>query len=284
MPDGRGMAAVSGSVTGRRMGRRRTSRGYRAGRRWMPRELTTTSGPQFELMWSWHQERWPERPKADDEARPGDPPGSWRGDGERFLRPERNAEADRQIAATHSHEKGITETLKRIEQDNTCGGALAGLEHCLKGADRIKAKIWDKTEARAGLSVADAAGQVKDAVRYTFRFEADAYVRGYAEVRERLGSAGCRMTYSRNDWLTNPEYKGVNTRWVTPDGGRFELQFHTPESLDAKENRTHRAYERFRSLSVSRPEEEDLRAYQHYVNAAVPRPAGIEIIGDRKET
>ncbi|MGH3399105.1 MAG: hypothetical protein ACRDPO_30920, partial [Streptosporangiaceae bacterium] len=224
------------------------------------------------------------RPKADDEARPGDPPGSWRGDGERFLRPERNAEADRQIAATHSHEKGITETLKRIEQDNTCGGALAGLEHCLKGADRIKAKIWDKTEARAGLSVADAAGQVKDAVRYTFRFEADAYVRGYAEVRERLGSAGCRMTYSRNDWLTNPEYKGVNTRWVTPDGGRFELQFHTPESLDAKENRTHRAYERFRSLSVSRPEEEDLRAYQHYVNAAVPRPAGIEIIGDRKET
>ncbi|MGH3394175.1 MAG: hypothetical protein ACRDPO_05735, partial [Streptosporangiaceae bacterium] len=93
---------MSGSVTGRRMGRRRTSRGYRAGRRWMPRELTTTSGPQFELMWSWHQERWPERPKADDEARPGDPPGSWRGDGERFLRPERNAEADRQIAATHS--------------------------------------------------------------------------------------------------------------------------------------------------------------------------------------
>jgi hypothetical protein len=81
--------------------------------------------PQFELMWSWHQERWPERPKADDEARPGDPPGSWRGDGERFLSPERNTEADGQIAAMQSREKGITETLKRIELGNTCGRSSA---------------------------------------------------------------------------------------------------------------------------------------------------------------
>lgn len=239
--------------------------------------------PQFELMWSWHQERWPERPKADEEARPDDPPGSWRGDGERFLSSEHNAEADRQIAAMQSHEKGITETLKRIEQGNTYGGTLAGLEHCLKGADRIKEKLWDKTENRAGVSVADAAGQVKDAVRYTFRFEADVYVRGYAEVRERLESAGCRMTYGRNDWLTNPQYKGVNTRWVTPDGGRFELQFHTPESLDAKENRTHRAYRPLRSPGTSHAERRDLQAYQVYVTAAVPWPPRVEIIRDQEE-
>lgn len=239
--------------------------------------------PQFELMWSWHLERWPERPKADDEVRPGDPPGSWRGDGERFLSPERNAEADRQIAAMQSHEKGITETLKRIEQGNTCGGTLAGLEHCLKGADRIKEKLWDKTENRVGLTVADAAGQVKDAIRYTFRFEANVYVRGYAEVKERLESAGCRMTYGRNDWLTNPEYKGVNTRWVAPDGGRFELQFHTPESLDAKENRTHRAYRPLRSPGTSYAERRDLQAYQVYVSAAVPWPARVETIRGQEE-
>jgi hypothetical protein len=238
--------------------------------------------PQFELMWSWHQERWPERPRAGDGARPDDPPGSWRGDGDRFLSAEHNAEADRQITAMQSHEKGITETLKRIENDNTCGGTLVGLEHSLKGAGRIKEKLWDKTDARAGLSMGDAAGQIKDAVRYTFQFEADVYVRGYAETRERLESAGCRMTYGRNGWLGNPEYRGVNTRWVTSDGGRFELQFHTPESLDAKENRTHRAYERLRSPSTSWAEEEDLRAYQHYVSAAVPRPVDIENFRDHE--
>lgn len=239
--------------------------------------------PQFELMWSWHQERWPERPETGDGVRPDDPPGSWRGDGDRFLSPERNAEADRQIAAVQSHEKGITETLKRIEQGSTCGGALVGLEHCVKGEDRLKEKIHDMMRDRAGLSVADAVGEIKDAVRYTFLFEADVYVRGYAEVKGHLESVGCRMTDGKNGWLTNPEYKGVNTQWMTPDGSRFELQFHTSESLDAKENRTHRAYERLRSLSVSRPEDEDLRAYQHYVSAAVPRPADIETIRDHKE-
>lgn len=247
-----------------------------------PRDDYYKRVPQFEVMWSWHKERWPERPKADEEARPGDPPGSWRGDGERFLSPERNSEADRQISAMQSHEKGITETLKRIESDNSHGGSLAGLEHCLKGADRIKEKICNWTR-KAGLTVEDAAEQIKDPVRYTFLFEASAYAGGYAEVSDRLGFIGCRMTYSKNDWQANSEYKGVNTRWVTPDGGRFELQFHTPESLDAKENRTHRAYERLRSLSVSRPEERDLHAYQHYVTAAVPVPVGVETIHDYDE-
>jgi hypothetical protein len=239
--------------------------------------------PQLELMWSRHLERWAERPGTDDGVQRDDPPGSWRGDGERFLDSERSAEANRCIAALQSCAEGITETLKGIEWSNTCGGTLAGLENCLKGADRIKEKIWDRLQVRDGLSVAEAAGHVKDAVRYTFVFEADVYVHGYAEVTEGLEAAGCRMTYGKNDWLANSEYKGVNTRWVTPDGSRFELQFHTPESLDAKESRTHRAYERLRSVSLSRTEEEDLRAYQHYVTAAVPSPADIESIGRHKE-
>ncbi|HEX3490318.1 MAG TPA: hypothetical protein VHU92_13290 [Streptosporangiaceae bacterium] len=229
-------------------------------------------------MWSWHQERWPEQPRVGDAVRPDDPPGSWRGDGDRFLSPERNAEADEQIAAMRGHEKGMTETLEHIEQDNSCGGTLAGLEHCLKGADRIKEKICDMIEEQAGLTLADAAKQVKDVVRYTFLLEHDVYARGYADITERLESADCRMTYGRNNWLMNHEYKGVNTQWVTPGGGRFELQFHTPESLDAKENRTHHAYERLRSLTVSPAEERDLRGYQTYVSAAIPLPADVETI------
>ena len=81
-----------------------------------------------------------------------------------------------------------------------------------------------------------------------------------------------------NNWLDNPEYKGVNSRWRTPEGGRFELQFHTPESLDAKENRTHRAYERLRSPETARAEQRALRTYQRLVSAAVPVPGGVEAI------
>lgn len=239
--------------------------------------------PQFDLMWSWHEVRWPGRPEASEGVKSGDPPGSWRGDGHRTLGPERNAEADWEIAALHSHEKGITETLKRIEQGNTYGGTLAGLEYRLKGENRIKEKIYDGVSKEAGATVADAAGEVWDAVRYTFELDANSYVRGHDDLTLRLESAGYRLVQRENNWSKNSEYKGINTRWLTPDGGRFELQFHTPESLDAKENRTHRAYDRLRSGEVSRPEERDLHGYQAYVSAAIPWPPGVEVVPDYKE-
>ena len=234
-------------------------------------------------MWLWHQERWPERPGADDGVQPGDPPGSWRGDGGRFLSPERNAEADGQISAMRGHEKSITETLKRIEQDNTYGGSLVGLEHRLKGEQRIKEKIHDNILEQAGATVADAAGSVWDAVRFTFEFDQDVYVRGHDDITTRLESAGYRLVQRANNWSANPEYKGINTRWLTHDGGKFELQFHTPESLDAKQNRTHEVYDRLRSPTVSAVEARDLRAYQIYVSAAIPWPPGAEAVPDHRE-
>jgi hypothetical protein len=239
--------------------------------------------PQFEQLWSWHQERWPEHPRAGDAVRPNDPPGSWRGDGGRFLSPERNAEADEQIAAMHSHEKGITETLKRIGRDNSYGATLVGLQYCVKGEQRIKEKIHDRVSEEAGATVTDAAGSVWDAVRYTFQLDQDAYVRAHDDITSRLESAGYRLVQRVNYWPTNPAYKGINTRWLTPGGGRFELQFHTPESLDAKQNRTHDAYDRFRSPTVSFAERRDLDGYQTYVTAAIPWPLGVEAVSDYKE-
>ena len=41
---------------------------------------------------------------------------------------------------------------------------------------------------------------------------------------------GHEMYYSKN-WWANSEYKGVNTRWVTAEGQRFEVQFHTRRQL-----------------------------------------------------
>ena len=57
------------------------------------------------------------------------------------------------------------------------------------------------------------------------------------------------MYLSRNSW-GNLEYKGINTRWVTQEGQRFEVQFHTPESFHAKQNITHEAYERIVILDL----------------------------------
>ncbi len=237
----------------------------------------------FQALWQDHLKRWPDKPAKADRSRPDDPPGSWRGDGSRCLSPEDNAEANKIISLLRAPEEATTEQLRQIQDDNPHGGYLAGLEHRIKGEDRLKEKIVDELESVIGTSVADAASRISDAVRYTFCFGSEEYVSGHDDVQRRLESAGYRMTYSKNHWLDDPEYKGINTRWQTPEGARFELQFHIPESFDAKEHLTHKSYDRLRSTETSWEELPELELYQRTVSAAIPQPDRVAMVPDQKE-
>ena len=229
----------------------------------------------FEALWQAHLNRWPDKPAQADRPRPDDPPGSWRGDGNRYLSPQDNAEADKIISLLRGPEEAITEQLIQIQNDNPHGGYLAGMKHRIKGEDRLKEKIVDEMESEIGTGLGDAASRISDALRYTFCFDIDQCVNGCDGVRQRLESDGYRMTYSKNHWLNDPEYKGINSRWETPDGARFELQFHTSESFHAKENLTHRSYDRLRSRETSRPERRNLHTYQRIICDALPVPEGL---------
>ncbi|HEX6933738.1 MAG TPA: hypothetical protein VF162_16450, partial [Streptosporangiaceae bacterium] len=133
------------------------------------------------------------------------------------------------------------------------------------------------------LSLSDAVTKINDAIRYTFCFDSEHYVAGFDDVRRRLEVAGCQMMPCRNRWLDDPEYKGINTRWRTPSGGRFELQFHTQESFYAKEHLTHDPYDRLRKPSGSWEERAELKAYQREVSGAIPMPSGIDQLPYRWE-
>ena len=71
-------------------------------------------------------------------------------------------------------------------------------------------------------------------------------------MKQQLEAREYRMVYSKNHWCDDPEYKGINTRWVTPEGQRFEVQFHTAESYHAKQEVTHGSYERLRNPLTAR--------------------------------
>jgi hypothetical protein len=91
------------------------------------------------------------------------------------------------------------------------------------------------------------------------------------------------MYFSNNYW-TNPEYKGINTRWVIRDGQRFEVQLHTPDSFHAKHQMTHIAYERIRDPTTSDKERGELREFQREVSSWIEVPDGAtEIPNYRKE-
>jgi hypothetical protein len=236
---------------------------------------------RFEELWQAHLTRWPDRhEKAREPERREDPPGSWRGACDRYLNPEDHAEAEKQIGLLRGPEPAVTRLLKQIEVENPHGAVLVGLEHRLKGTERLKEKIADKISIKGLASPADAARTISDAVRYTFCLTAEEYVAAHSDIGAQLESAGYRKAYGKNHWLQDAHYNGINTQWLTPDGGRFELQFHTRESFYAKEQLTHPPYRRLRQQSTTRAERVELLAFQREVCAAVPKPPGISQIPD----
>ena len=72
-------------------------------------------------------------------------------------------------------ERGIvTPAMKRIESEDP-ERRLAGLEHSLKGQDRLTEKVDNWMSAQANLTAVDAIRLVKDAIRYTFVYEETTY-------------------------------------------------------------------------------------------------------------
>jgi hypothetical protein len=92
-------------------------------------------------------------------------------------------------------------------------------------------KIAEKLRFQPDREATEIVREIPDTIRYTFCLRPEIYTAGYYDIMRRLEDCGYEMFYSKN-WWTNPEYKGINTRWVTPEGQRFEVQFHTPSIID----------------------------------------------------
>jgi hypothetical protein len=243
--------------------------------------------PAFRQRWADHLARWPdERTGAAGPDRPatgGDPPGSWRGRGGQYLSPEQHTAVREVLAGTRAAEQQISADLRAVERDNAHGARLAGWEYRLKGEERIKEKVAAKIEHEPGRSPEDALRGINDAIRYTFLARSDSYADVYQDVGALLRDRGYTMVYSKNHWLDDPEYKGINTRWAAPSGQRFEVQFHTSESLHAKQEITHDSYDRIREPTTGRPERRALEDFQRSVSAAIPMPHDALRIPDYEE-
>jgi hypothetical protein len=236
--------------------------------------------PRFQQASADHMGRWPDERAAPAPDRSRDPDGSWRGDGTRYLNPEQHKQAREEITRVRETQKVLTEHIEEAKQENACGGWLEGLEYRLKGDDRIKEKAAEILKRVPGKTVENVVRELPDVIRYTFCFEVGSYAAGYGDVKDRLERQGHSMIYSKNHWRDDPEYKGINTRWVTPEGQRFELQFHTPESYHAKQEVTHRTYERLRHPLTQDEERRELRSFQREVCSWIGVPEGATAILD----
>jgi hypothetical protein len=233
--------------------------------------------PSLHAAWERHVEKYPERERPTALNKPD---GSWEAGENRKLNPEQNAEASKACEDIRAEgTEVILPAVKRIEaadQDRQ----LAGLEHMLKGEDRLKEKIADYMRA-PGVSVREALEMVPDAVRFTLRYPMERYADGVRADVDRCKAEGFELVKLKNLWPQD-QYKGINSQWCRPETGlRFEIQFHTPESVEAKEL-THKAYERIRG-SASPTERRELEAFQSQVNAVIVTPPGAAGIEDFPE-
>jgi hypothetical protein len=232
--------------------------------------------PALRTAWEEHENRYPERERATPCTHAD---GSWSSGETRKLTPEQNAEATKACADIHDEgERSVFPAMLEIEAADP-NRVLAGVEHMLKKEDRLKEKIADVLLVESHLTPREALDKVPDAVRYTFAYSPDGYADGVRADVERLKAAGFEEVKLKNLWSSS-QYKGINTQWRRPETGlRFEVQFHTPESLQAKEL-THGAYERLRrpENETTQVERDELEEFQLRANVLLVTPPGCEEI------
>jgi hypothetical protein len=243
------------------------------------RDSRTEALPSLRAAWEQHQVRYPEQERATPRTHTD---GSWSSGETRRLTPEQNTEATKACVDIHDEgERVALPAMRQIEAADP-NRRLAGLEHMLKGEDRLKEKIADALRGRPGLTATQALSIVPDPVRFTFTYSPDHYADGVLADVKRLKEIGLEEVKLKNLW-SDEQYKGINSQWRRPETGlRIEVQFHTPESLEAKEL-THKAYERIRSTDTSPTERNELEAFQRRVNALLDTPPGTTAIPDFPE-
>jgi len=228
-------------------------------------------------IWSEYQRRWPPSERTPAE-RPDDAPGSWRGEGNRSLKPEANGRVEAACDQIADRERQkISPAMRAIESQDP-DRHLIGFEHRLKGRDRIKDKVC-RGMRNFGRSPEQAISRVPDTIRYTFEYREARYTKGVWADIGRLKNEGFELHNLWNAW-SKDQYKGINSQWIDPESGqRFEVQFHTRISFEAKQL-THPAYERLRTRQPDKFEQMVLEAFQKKVSADVPVPPGASDIPD----
>jgi hypothetical protein len=164
---------------------------------------------------------------------------------------ETRSEAARLFREASAAEPKVTADLQSIVGE-VPGARLDGLKHKLKTEQSLSRKIHADTAEKGSAKVA--ADGINDHLRYTMVAATPAQYTGmYETAHARMTAKGYKpLTTPKDFWAPDGKtpgfYQGVNAVFVHPSGQRFELQFHTQQSLSAK-GETHKLYEKYRTTS-----------------------------------
>lgn len=187
--------------------------------------------------------------------------------------PELSAGAIMELA--RRYEPTITEYVTALAKEHD--GTMDSLDFRLKtNRARIVQKIVERME-RYGMTASQAALKIDDTVRYTMLFGTGDYTPGVKDVLADFERTGIQIVKRKNYWQRGDNYQGFNST-ERFKGHLWELQFHTPQSLEAK-MKTHPLYEQYRTLpDHAEAERFALNKQMVAIADAVPVPSGIEAV------
>lgn len=139
-------------------------------------------------------------------------------------------------------EAEITKLLIDLAEKNKA--RMEGLDFRLKALKSLMRKIAGEKDSEHGGDAEKAAKSMSDVARYTMSYEPENYVDGVKGVIAEMQKLGYDLRV-KNYWKGDDPYQGINVAVTHPDGTKFELQFHTPQSVVDKE-KIHLIYEDYR--------------------------------------
>ena len=102
------------------------------------------------------------------------------------------------------------------------------------------------------------------------------YVQNIKNANNIFRNNHCVITKCRNYWLDNKNpYNGVNTLIQDSKGNKFEVQYHTKESFEIKQQ-THELYEKQRVLEEDSREYLSLKKQMYEINSKIKIPKDIQ--------
>lgn len=201
------------------------------------------------------------------------------GSQEGAISPEILAEATSLAQSVRSNAEKVEGKISSDIAEVTYGrGRLAGFGNRLKQVDRMSNLIVSNQQNQStngeSISLQDAASSIENSIRYTMVLNPMTYGTDLAKTLVDLQKKGYTIQKFNNFWGSD-EYQGINVKLKSSDNSILELQFHTPQSYQVKENQNHLYYEISRNTNTSAMETALANAIQTLYQKEVIMPDGI---------
>lgn len=136
-----------------------------------------------------------------------------------------------------------------------------------------------------GKTEKEAASEITDSIRYTVLSDTNHFVSNYRTFKKNMKNIGYTEVECKNYYTLFEKgivkHKALQSKFSTNDGFIFEIQFHTPESQDAK-NKKIPLYEERRQVGINPIRAKELESKMEELALNIPNPSKIKSIKSYK--